>query len=155
MQSNKRKDQILHSEVCHSKSVKDIYSSSSQLWKVFWWGLGGLFDYSVTPGPSFCDSKLLRRGNHQVPIFERFFWWWWWWGGLFDYSVTPGPSFGAPDNECWILGLTWFWTLTRTLTWTWDRTWSLTTVSSVFSRIYFVYVWIWNIVLDMTVQCNL
>ena len=50
----------------------------------------------------------------------------WGGGGLFDYSVTPGPSFGAPDNECWILGLTWFWTLTRTLTWTWDRTWSLT-----------------------------
>ena len=59
---------------------------------------GGLFDYSVTPGPSLWNSEHLEKKNLQVSTFEKFSGGWVG-GGLFDYSVTPGPSFYKSDNE--------------------------------------------------------
>ena len=48
--------------------------------------VGGLFDYSATPGPFLreFETKLLEisqsQGEKSLMV-----------GGLFDYSVTPGP----------------------------------------------------------------
>ena len=55
----------------------------------------GLYDYSVTPGPLFFYSELLKRRNLQVSSFEKFSGGvgWGGGGGLFDYSVKPGPHF--------------------------------------------------------------
>ena len=53
-------------------------------------GWGGLFDYSVSPGPSLLKFWADRNGKSTSYQLEKV---WWWWGGLFDYSVSPGPSF--------------------------------------------------------------
>ena len=53
----------------------------------------GLYDYSVTPGPLFFYSELLKRRNLQVSSFEKFS------GGVVVVVVcliivsTPGPDF--------------------------------------------------------------
>ena len=71
---------------------------------VGWGGGGGLFDYSVTPGPFIWefDTKSVNMKVRKVC-------WWWggvgWWGGLFDYSVTPGPVIWEFDTEFWIQSL--------------------------------------------------
>ena len=49
-----------------------------------WWWLGGLFEYSVKPGPYLSRFRLgLVRLSGGVGR--------WWRGGLFEYSVKPGP----------------------------------------------------------------
>ena len=59
----------------------------------------GLYDYSVTPGPLFFYSELLKRRNLQVSSFEKFSGGVGWGGGggggggLFDYSVYSWPRF--------------------------------------------------------------
>ena len=75
-------------------------------------GLGGLFDYSVSPGPFFWE-------------FDTEFW---------------APEF-RPGSRPWTGHWTLTRTLTRTLTWTWDRTWSLTIVCLIFNKILSTLYW--------------
>ena len=58
------------------------------------WVGGGLFDYSVSPGPFFreFDTKSVNMKVRKVC---------WWGGGLFDYSVTLGPSKFRPGPGPW------------------------------------------------------
>ena len=64
-----------------------------------WGGGGGLFDYSVSPGPVFWefDTEPVNMKVRKVC--------WWGGGGLFDYSVSPGPVFGEFDTEFWVQSL--------------------------------------------------
>ena len=64
-------------------------------------GGGGLFDYSVSPGPVFWefDTDPFNLKVRKVC---------WWWGGLFVYSVSPGPVFWEFDSEPFNI-INWTW----------------------------------------------
>ena len=49
--------------------IKAMVRASKSL-MVGWWG--GLFDYSVSPGPSFWNSELIKRGKPQVISLKNF-----------------------------------------------------------------------------------